>query len=126
MAQKLGLFSDLAQILGIGAKTNVGYGAMTPTDETCIRVLTDPTPASISTIAAAPPVQLPEENDIGKCFTAKVVKSKDKNNYSLKVNHNGSTFYGMISKKLVPDPSKEIEVRLNEIAGKNYKFVLAQ
>ncbi|MBE6666480.1 MAG: type III-B CRISPR module RAMP protein Cmr6 [Ruminococcaceae bacterium] len=128
--QKLALFSELAQILGIGAKTNVGYGAMTPADESSVNVPTAPTPAPVTvdstpapTVVTAPPVQLPTDADIGKVFTAVVGKRKDPKNYYLTVNYNGSTFQGSLRLK-GEAPTGEIEVIFSEISGKNYKFLL--
>ena len=119
--KKLRLFSELAQILGIGAKTNVGYGAMTLTDETGVNTLTAP---SVSRPAPSNRVAAPTQDDVGRVYTAVVTGNKDSKNYKLKFAHNGSNFDGTIKKNLVSDPSQEIKVKLNEISGKNYKFIM--
>ena len=108
---KSNLFSELIQILGVGAKTNVGYGEMLP--------YTLPK-------ASTPTVELPTVDDVGKIFTARIVAVKDKKNYKLEVYHNDSTFSGIIKKDLIPGVAlkEEIQVKLEEITEKSYKFTL--
>ena len=126
--KKLRLFYDLAQILGVGAKTNVGYGALTPRTEIEVK---NPKQDEVSEETAAPApnpvktvsVAYPPAEDIGKTFTAVVGKRKDPKNYYLTVNYNGSTFPGSLRMK-GDAPTGEIEVIFSEISGKNYKFVL--
>ncbi|MBE6666481.1 MAG: hypothetical protein E7603_09775 [Ruminococcaceae bacterium] len=73
------------------------------------------------------PQALPTEKDIGKCFTANVVGHQDRKCYRLKVNYEGSSFNGMIKKTQFEGdpPTGEINVKLHEISGRIYKFVLA-
>ena len=126
--QKLALFSELAQILGVGAKTNVGYGALTSKTEIEVK---NPIQDKAGEETAAPakpapkPVAvLPTEADIGQTFTAVVGRRKDSKNYYLTVNYKGSTFQGSLKLK-GEAPVGEISVVFSEINEKNYKFVLA-
>ncbi|MBQ2989287.1 MAG: type III-B CRISPR module RAMP protein Cmr6 [Clostridia bacterium] len=125
-AKKRALFLELAQILGIGAKTNVGYGAMSA----CLPAQTEPEAPPVVRRSAPPPAQevnLPTQADKGTEYTAVVVGDKDKKNYKLKVNLGKATFEGMIKKNLFSaDPSgTEIRVVLDAVEGRNRKFILA-